>query len=931
MNPRRRARNGVVLAAILAVLVLPAVATASTRYDPRLRFRTLSTPRFDIHFHQGEETLAQRLAAIAESVAAALDSTLGPASGRVQVILVAQSDLSNGWATPLPYNTIEITAPAPAADSQIGNTSDWLRLVFTHEYTHIVHLSRGRGWIGGLRRAFGRMPVLFPNLYLPTWQVEGIATYQESASTGEGRVGDTSFRTMLDVAAGRGFERIDRVNGGLVDWPSGNAPYLYGAYFHAYLSGHSGAASLRQLTDETAGRIPFLGSRAFKKIYGRSLGDLWTDYEAASARSVRPLSAAASRVTHHGFIVGRPRFGPDGGIYYSILNPHGFPALMTVPAAGGRPVRVAHRYLGASVGFRGATIVFDQMEVHNHVGLQSDLFESTPAGGGVRRLTRGARAAYPDVAPDGLTIVCTIQEADRRALALVRLTAGGQPSAPETLISEPGVHFASPRWSPDGRRIAAERGQSIVIVDRAAKRVERIIAVPGARVVTPSWSGNDTLLAASDRGGQGFQLYRIDLATLAASVLEETGPDARSPELSPDGSALYFVGYTGDGYDLFSLPSARARWTGAGDAFRGTSTAPNPQPISTGAAAIPSTTYAPWRTIAPRYWTPTVFTDSEELFAGAATGSADALGRHAYFAQAAWTTARVRPDWQVAYAYDRWWPTIFANLSDDTDPWRGGELRTREANAGLLLPFRRVRWSQAVLGALHTSSDEFTCSTCAPQTIVRRALRTGWQLWAARGYGYSISLEDGWSTTTTAEITREAWGSEGNGVAMTVDARGYVPVRPRHAVVAARGAAALTWGDDRVRRVYSASGDASQPGGFRFGSDAVGLLRGVGDDEVIGRRAVVINLDYRVPLRRIDRGWGTIPVFARALHGAAFVDVGHAWNGRFRGSDATVSLGAELSLDAVIGFRLPVTVTTGAAWVSHDRGVSAFGRIGRAF
>jgi hypothetical protein len=32
-------------------LFTPISTAASGRYDPRLRFRTISTPRFDIHFH----------------------------------------------------------------------------------------------------------------------------------------------------------------------------------------------------------------------------------------------------------------------------------------------------------------------------------------------------------------------------------------------------------------------------------------------------------------------------------------------------------------------------------------------------------------------------------------------------------------------------------------------------------------------------------------------------------------------------------------------------------------------------------------------------------------------------------------------------------------------------------------------------------------
>jgi len=45
-----------------------ATAHAATRYDPRLRFRTIRTAHFDIHSHQREEPMARRLAAIAERV-----------------------------------------------------------------------------------------------------------------------------------------------------------------------------------------------------------------------------------------------------------------------------------------------------------------------------------------------------------------------------------------------------------------------------------------------------------------------------------------------------------------------------------------------------------------------------------------------------------------------------------------------------------------------------------------------------------------------------------------------------------------------------------------------------------------------------------------------------------------------------------------------
>ena len=162
--------------------------------------------------------------------------------------------------------------------------------------------------------------------------------------------------------------------------------------------------------------------------------------------------------------------------------------------------------------------------------------------------------------------------------------------------------------------------------------------------------------------------------------------------------------------------------------------------------------------------------------------------------EAGWSTARARPDWQVAYAYDRWRPTLFANVADDTDPWRGrrsaharGQRRravprppralVAVAARGAALVGRRVplrRLGRGTAGALRIWRH---------RAHVRRALRAGWLLNDSRSYGYSISREDGWTATVTTELTREALGADGNGEAATVDVRGYLPV-----VAAARGA-----------------------------------------------------------------------------------------------------------------------------------------------
>lgn len=919
----------------LFALLLPPVAQASNRYDPRLRFRTLSTPRFDIHFHQGEDHLARRLASLAEAISKELEPRFGRPRARVHVILVDQTDIANGWATPVPYNLIEVVAASPRGDSSIGNTDDWLRTVFTHEYSHVLHLERSRGFVGAVGRAFGRNAFFYPNLALPIWQIEGLSTYHESAMVRDGRVFAGDFRLWMTRAAGaQRFEALDRASSTLVEWPDGQTPYLYGAYFHQYLADKYGEQSLQRLADATAGRLPYLGSPAFKKVFGKSLGALWTDFENATTARVAASAATGRQLTHHGFVVNDPWFTSSDQLVYSVSNPHGFPALMSWEQ--NRTTRLATRVGGTQVSAHGSRVFFDQLEYVRSVGLQSDLYVRD-ADGTVRRLTREARAADPDVSPDGTTIVCVVQTLDGRALATVPASGG----EPRILLSEPGVDYASPRWSPNGSRIVAERralrGMSEVVVLNATantpKDVNTIAVSARGRNTTPIWSRDGRrIYFASDRDGGPFRIFAFDWQ--GATLRRLAGLDsAQAPALSPDGRTLVYVGYTPAGYDLFSISLDETRWEEVNNEAPRSGT----PPASPAAPQIVEARYSPWTTLLPRFWTPIIEEDGENVAVGAETGGADALGRHTYFASAAWST-RGRPDWAAAYAYDRWRPTLFANMQDDQESWRSGEIRVREVNAGAQMSFRRVRRAQTIAGTFHAAREEIDCPACEPSIVTqvdRRAWRAGWLYDGARTFGYSISDEEGFSAALSAEWTREALGADGNATAVVGELRGYLRAGPRHAVIAARGAGAHAWGDDVMRRVFGAGANSSALPFLDFDPDAVALVRGFETADVNGRTTIVANLDYRLPLAWIERGPGTWPVFLRSIHGAVFADGGGAWDADPSRDKWRASFGAELSSDVVVGYSVPLTLTAGVAF-RHDPtrrsdGVAVFARVGRAF
>ena len=1002
-----RARTSALILGCLWAVAAHGVVYGATLADPALRFRVLATEHFLVYFHQGEDATAARLAAIAEETRQRLLAAQAVTPPRLtHVLLVDQTESANGWATPVPYNTIFIAAAAPAGSEFIGNTDDWLRLVFTHEFTHIVHLDRSEGWARFVRGAFGRLPIAFPNLLLPGWQIEGLATYEESAMTGGGRVHAGDFSAIASEAARAGrFEPLDRVNGGLTDWPGGNAAYAYGVGFHQYLADRFGADRLAALSNQTARSLPFAGSRAFRRIYGESLGTLWKEYRATitQAQGPPPSSAASPvRVTHHGFVVLGPRFdrgdcaGCPATLLYSVRTPDGFPTLNRVALDGTEGRTVTTRYLGSTTAPGQDTIYFDQQEIRRSTGLASDLYALHRASGRVTRVTSDARLLDPDLSPDESTIVATRNTPDRRELVLVRLKQISyrcsadlqvrQPCRPEglryaqegsphtvpidTLVSEPGTQFDAPRWSPDGRTVAVSRHRrgswpELVIVDVQTRAARVLASSSGTRIVTPAWRPDGLAIVASvAREDAVFNLveFAMDGAGPARQLTWTTG-GATWPDVSPDGQTIVFAGYTADGFDVFGMPygcsaGLQACMAGGPEGPRYANTKSALEPDTTGAAEgtmSGATRYAAWKTMAPTWWSPLIEGDRDQQRVGAMTGGSDVLGYHAYFLSATWLASNAdqfpratAPDWDLSYAYARWRPVWWVSASSTTafaagPPTDDGRpststLREREYAAGVAFPIRHVRVSHTAVASIVRGINDVSVahSTGDPTRSRWTALRAAWATTSAHTYGYSISPESGVTLGATAEVVRSAFGSDADATTFTGDARAYLATGIPHHVLALRLAGGTSSGDRTVERTFLLGGPSPNADVLDFGRHAISLLRGFSTNTFAGNRVALLNMDYRFPIARPQRGLGTWPAFLHTLHGAAFLDAGHAWTRTFSMGDAKTSVGGELSADVVAGYSFRFTAAAGVAWGHDGSGTvpdhtTIYLRVGRAF
>jgi hypothetical protein len=145
----------------------------------------------------------------------------------------------------------------------------------------------------------------------------------------------------------------------------------------------------------------------------------------------------------------------------------------------------------------------------------------------------------------------------------------------------------------------------------------------------------------------------------------------------------------------------------------------------------------------------------------------------------------------------------------------------------------------------------------------------------------------------------------------------------------------LSTGDPDGGRAFLLGG--AEPAGdvLDFDRDAFSLLRGFPANSFAGSRVAVVNLEYRLPLVRPQRGHGTWPILLHTVHAAGFTDAGHAWTRDARAADVKIAAGGELSIDVVAGYYLRLTVAMGGAWTRdgarHETAAGWYVRIGHAF
>jgi len=966
--------KGALLAACSFIFLSLNLINNAFAVDPDLNWKTIENKYLYVHYAQGNKAIAERVLAITESTHLRLTKELNWApKNKTHLVLSDESDQPNGFASPLFFNHTVIFLAPPSSVNTLEDFDDWLTTVIVHEYTHIIHLDKTAGAPEYLRKLFGRFFFLFPNLFQPSWIIEGLATHKETnVERGTGRGQSAMYVSMMRQEVAKGLQPISHVNLPVATWPAGTTRYLYGVYFMQFISESYGAEKLQQWIEEYSDNLfPFFINTNANKILDKNLTSLWVEYQQWLNDKFQPqIKAIKARGIKAGKQLSRDAYRTNSlsaiknkngvEIYYVQNNGYQRASLMRINSKG---------KLQALIDLNGeaqldlhvtAGLLLTQNEFCNNYTIYSDIYLFDADTKKLKRLTQCGRYLFASWFPDGKQIMAVHHNAGKFELQLLdeeaQLKTVLWRAKNDEIIGQIDV-------SADGKQLVASLwrkgdGWNIELFDIKQKQWKKITR--GVSIAAyPQYTEHGYIIFSMEADGV-YNLYRYFLpGHLKAEKVEQLtnviGGAFQSSQPTENG-AIYYSGYSAEGFAIYEMMSdkiildkmmpnkmqgdktevnrfdmAELREESIDKQFDKLTIAEpfifkndHLQLIDHKIIVHEQNNYSARSSIAPHWWFPSFEFSEQRSQWGLTTAGADALGFHRYSLTASYDTQLDKPAASLAYAYvDRLflsWARINEIFLDSTD-----EINriTQRDVASLTWAFhnRRIQKQSDLLFSViydHSADSELAGEAQSWSGLSDHLLGIAWLYNSADSNPLSISLVDGMHLRLVAEDS-DMLNSDFSGQVYTLDWKQYIRTG-KESVFALRFLQG--WGTE--------SPQLFKLGGEGFNQDALGLLlngassEGVFDrrsyalrgykeglPQLRGRRVQLLSGEWRFPLQRIESGIMTPPVGIMQWFATLFAETGSA----YQNSPGTyyTSAGLEITVDINLFYNVLLRTRLGYA------------------
>ncbi len=565
-----KSRLFLLLAAVLCVLTVDAqeISVQNTN-PPSLRWNRVRTTHFSVLFPNGFDRQAQRVLNTLEYIREPESITMGARPKPITIILQNQTSISNGFVTLAPRRSEFFTMP-PQNYNFIGS-NDWLSLLASHEYRHVVQYQRS---IVGFNKlvyyVFGQQALsLTAFAAAPQWFWEGDAVATETAFTnsGRGRIPYFNLVFRTNLLEGRTFNYHKQY---LRSYKN-NIPdhYVLGYHMITYLRNRTGDGDI---WDKVATRswsypfIPFAFSRSIRKETGMNVMSLYRNM-ADSLRGEWQQEIDELKLTKFKRVNQR-----TGGTYTDFLYPQpqedgSIVALVT----GIGNITTVVRLKNGQIDQEFQTGPFNESGMLSAVGNKAVWNEyrydprwrmrtySVVQGYdfGVRKrqtVTHQSRTGSAALSPDG-QLVATVEAGKDYSIEL-KVIDYAKGEVKSSFRDTTYQMISMPRWSNDGKSIVfiglTREGKTISQLN-ATTQTTHVILKAGQENVGHPVLHDDYLFYNSPYSGID-NIYALHLPTGRRYQVTSSKYGAYNPAISADGEWIVYNDQTRDGMDIVQAP-----------------------------------------------------------------------------------------------------------------------------------------------------------------------------------------------------------------------------------------------------------------------------------------------------------------------------------------------------------------------------------------
>lgn len=671
-----------------------------------LKWKQANTPNFRILFPVGFETQAQRIANTLEHLRVQESRSMGKPPRRISVVLQNQSSISNGFVSMFPRRS-EFYA-MPTQNYNFGGTNDWLNLLASHEYRHVIQYRHSlRGFTLAMYYLAGAPTAsALAHAAVPDWFWEGDAVVTETAFTpgGRGKIPNFSLLLKTNILEGRTFnyhkQYLQSYKHNISDH------YVLGYHMVSYLRKKTNDPDIWEKITGRAWNVPFVpfafsnaihnkSGKYVTRLYREMAGEMKKEWQAQlQSLELSPFEKVnnVNVRAYTDYLFPQPqedgtilvRKEGIGNIEQFMLLKDGEEDRVFTPGFVNDAGMLSSSSSGVVVwnefGYDPRWVVRNYSRIKAYDSKAHKL---------VTVSDRQSRYGGAAISPDGKKIVTV--RTDKTYQHRVVILSYPDGNVTKEFANPQNDFYSMARWDEKGERIVAlktsSRGRSVVVIDPSTGTEKEVVPSSNENVGHPVLH-KEYLFINSPASGID-NIHVVDLTNGKRYQVTSSKYGAYNAAISADGKWIYYNDQGRDGMNVAKIPFTTETWKEA-EVLRPAANLYQHLVEQEGRPtlfdSIPSVAYPEKRfskaahIINPFSWGTFIQNDLATLDIG--VNSQDVLSTTSISAGYRFDLNERTGTWRAGVSYQGWYPIIDVEFSQGNRSVNEGSLPTHIVNGG---------------------------------------------------------------------------------------------------------------------------------------------------------------------------------------------------------------------------------------------------------